>query len=293
MKAKNNSLPVNINQSPGLIGRLRELVAYRYLIGNLVIRDLKVRYKNSILGIAWSMLNPLLMMLVFTVVFTVLAGGMEVAVPPAFILSGLLPWNFFAGTVAVATHSFVGNAHLIKKVYFPREVLPLSVTLSNLVHFLIALPVYFGLAILMGIPGAEGGSFFPHLLWLPLIILVEVIFALGISLVLATINVFYRDMGIIMETLMMAWFFVTPIFYDFEKTLGVTRNILGMEIPISRLAFILNPMASLVAAYRDAMYYGRPMALDFFLRTALTAVIVLAVGYWVFQRFSWRFGEEL
>jgi lipopolysaccharide transport system permease protein len=277
----------------GLIGRMRELVAYRYLITNLVVRDLKVRYKNSVLGIAWSMLNPLLMMLVYTVVFTMLAGGMAVAAPPAFILAGLLPWNFFSGTVTAATHSVVTNSHLIKKVYFPREVLPLSVMLSNLVHFLIALPVYFALATIMGIPGAEGGSYFPSTFWLPLIILVEATFALGVSLVLSTVNVFYRDAGIIMETLMMAWFFVTPIFWDYEATLGNTYTLLGMEIPISRLAFILNPMASLTAAYRDAIYYGRPMALDFFLRTALTAILVLIVGYWVFQRLQWRFGEEL
>lgn len=286
-------MTVTKSHNNGLGDRLRELVTYRYLISNLVIRDLKVRYRNSILGIAWSMLNPLLMMLVYTVVFTILAGGMEVAVPPAFILAGLLPWNFFAGTVTVATHSIVGNSHLIKKVYFPREALPLSVMLSNLVHFLIALPVFFGLAAIMNVPGAEGGSFFPQILWLPLIILVEAAFALGISLILATINVFYRDAGIIMETLMMAWFFVTPIFWDYEATLGATHTLLGIDIPISRLAFILNPMASLTAIYRDALYYGRPLALDFLLRTALTCLLVLVIGYWIFQRQSWRFGEEL
>ena len=276
-----------------LVSQLRELVAYRYLISNLVIRDLKVRYKNSILGIAWSMVNPLLMMLIYTVVFTILAGGMDVAVPPAFILAGLLPWNFFAGTVTVATSSFVANAYLINKVYFPREVLPLSVMLSNLVHFLIALPVFFGLAAIMNIPGAEGGSFLPYLLWLPLIILVEAAFTLGVSMILATANVFYRDAGIITETLMMAWFFITPIFWDYEVTLSRTYTILNIEIPISRLAFILNPMASLTAAFRDALYYGRPLAIDFFLRTAVTSVLVLIIGYWIFRRVSWRFSEEL
>jgi len=292
MKAKIGTL-LRRTAKTELAGRLHELIAYRYLIGNLVIRDLKVRYKSSLLGITWSMLNPLLMMLVFTVVFTTLAGGMDKAAAPAFILSGLLPWNFFAGTVSVATQSIVGNTHLIKKVYFPREVLPLSVVLGNLVHFLIALPIYFILAILMGIPGAEGGSFFPHLLWLPVIILVQLIFTLGFSLIAATINVFYRDMGIVMETLILAWFFMTPIFYDFEKTFAATRVILGIEIPISRLAFILNPMASITAAYRDAMYYGRPLALDFFFRTAVSAALVLVIGYWFFQRYNWRFGEEL
>lgn len=284
---------MSLHNDASVTGRVRELIDYRYLVSNLVKRDLKVRYKNSILGVAWSMLNPLLMVIIFTVVFTILAGGLEVAAPPAFILAGLLPWNFFAHTVTVATHSFVLNSHLIKKIYFPRETLPLSVMLSHLVHLLIALPVYFALAIILGIPGAEGGSFFPHLLWLPAILTVQAAFALGVSLITATINVFYRDMGIIMETLMMAWFFVTPIFYDFEKSFGATRLVLGVEVPISRIAFILNPMASLTAAYRDAMYYGRPLALDFFLRTAVTSVLILAAGYWLFQRLNWRFGEEL
>lgn len=284
---------ITSSKPAGLGARLRELLSYRNLIGNLVIRDLKVRYKNSLLGIAWSMLNPLLLMLVFTVVFTILAGGMNVAAAPAFILSGLLPWNFLSGTVIGATNSIVGNSHLVKKVYFPREALPLSVMLSNLVHFLIALPIYFILATIMGVPRVTGGAFFPYLLWLPAIILVQAAFALGVSLFLSAINVFYRDTSIVMEVLMQAWFFVTPIIYDFEKTLGTTQVIFGVEIPISRLAFILNPMASIIAAYRDAMYYGRLLALDFFLRTAVTALIVLLIGYWVFSRLNWRFGEEL
>lgn len=276
-----------------LATRLRELISYRYLIQNLVVRNLKVRYKNSLLGVAWSMLNPLLMMLVFTVVFTILAGGMDVAVPPAFILSGLLPWTFFAGTVTAATRSLVDSSHLIKKVYFPREVLPLSIMLSNLVHFLIALPIYFILAIAFGIPGAESGTYWPFLIWLPVIIGVEAVFALGLSFFTATVNVFYRDMEIVMETLILAWFFVTPVFYDFTKSFSATRVIFRAEVPVSRLAFILNPMASIIAAYRDSIYYGRMIALDFFLRTAITALIVLVIGYWFFQRHNWRFGEEL
>jgi ABC-type polysaccharide/polyol phosphate export permease len=187
----------------------------------------------------------------------------------------------------------VDNSSIIKKVYFPRESLPISVMLSNLVHFVIALPIYFILATVMGIPGAENGSFFPHLLWLPLIIIVEAMFTLGLSFITATINVFYRDMQIVMETLIMAWFFVTPVFYDFEKTFAATKIIFGIEVPISRLAFILNPMASITSAYRDAMYYGRPLALDFFLRTAITAIVMLVIGYWFFRRNNWRFGEEL
>jgi len=284
---------VTAGSSLSLTARLRELIAYRYLVHNLVARNLKVRYKNSLLGVAWSMLNPLLMMLVFTVVFTILAGSMDVAAPPAFILAGLLPWTFFAGTVTAATRSLVDNAHLIKKVYFPREALPLSIMISNLVHFLIALPIYFILAIAFGIPGAEQGTFWPYLAWLPVVIAVQAIFALGLSFFTATVNVFYRDMEIVMDTLILAWFFVTPVFYDFTKSFAATHVILGAEVPVSRIAFILNPMASIIAAYRDAIYYGRMIAPDFFLRTAITSVIILVVGYWFFQRHNWRFGEEL
>jgi lipopolysaccharide transport system permease protein len=276
-----------------LIARLRELISYRYLVLNLVVRNLKVRYKKSLLGVAWSMLNPLLMMLVFTVVFTVLAGTMDVAVPPVFILAGLLPWTFFAGTVTAATRSLVDSSHLIKKVYFPREVLPLSIMLSNLVHFLIALPIYFILAIIFGIPGAELGTYWPYLAWLPVVIFVEAVFALGLSFFTAAINVFYRDMEIVIDTIILAWFFVTPVFYDFTKYLSATRVVFGTEVPVSRIAFILNPMASIIAAYRDAIYYGRMIGLDFFFRTAITSVIVLVIGYWFFQRYNWRFGEEL
>lgn len=281
-------------QHPSLQTRLRELFHYRYLIGNLVSRNLKTRYKNSVLGIAWSMLNPLGMMLVFTLVFTVLApGGMDVEAPAAFILAGLLPWNFFSGTVVAATSSLVDNSNLIKKVYFPREVLPLSVLLSNLVHFLIALPLYFLLAILMGIPGAEGGNFFPFLLWLPVIVVVQAMFILGFSLITATVNVFYRDMSIVMDTVILAWFFMTPVFYDFSETLASTQHFLGMDIPLSRIAFILNPMASIIAAYRDSIYFARPIDDLFLLRTGLTALIFLVMGFWFFHRYNWRFGEEL
>ena len=282
-----------MNAPRGLFGRLRELTSYPYLISNLVVRNLKIRYKNSLLGIAWSMLNPLLMMVVFTVVFTLLAGGLEVAAPSVFFLAGLLPWNFFAQTIPVATNCIVQSDHLIKKVYFPREAIPLAVMLSNLVHFVTALPIFFGLALLMGIPGVEHGSYLPHLLWLPLIVLIEAVFIFGFSLITATVNVFYRDMGIVMETIIQAWFFVTPVFWDFRTTLAATYPILGVDVRVDRWARILNPMASIVEAYRDVLYFGNSPNLPFLLRTALTALLVLVVGYWFFQRYNWRFGEEL
>jgi lipopolysaccharide transport system permease protein len=120
--------------------RLKELWDYRELIRNLVIRDLKVRYRNSVLGIAWSWANPLLMMLVYTMVFKFLADHSNLPHFHIFVLCALLPWNFFSASVGGATTSIVSNGHLIKKVYFPREILPISIVLSNLVNFVIALP---------------------------------------------------------------------------------------------------------------------------------------------------------
>jgi ABC-type polysaccharide/polyol phosphate export permease len=275
----------------GVLQPLRELLHYRALIQNLIVRDLKVRYKNSLLGVAWSLLNPLLMMVVFTVVFTVLAGDPGIYAYPAYILSALLPWQFFAASVIGGTNSFVGNAHIIKKVYFPREALPVSLVLANLVNFLLALPVYFLLARAMDVP-VIGGAVSPWLALLPVVLAVQVIFTVGIVLILATVNVFYRDTALILEVVMLAWFFLTPIIWDVSR-LPETSTILGLEIPIARWVYYLNPMASIVATYRDILYWGWRPALDFFARTAITVLVVLALGYALFRRYSKTFGEEL
>ena len=269
--------------------RLRELWTYRDLIRNLVVRDLKVRYKNSALGIAWSWLNPLLMMIVLTVVFTVMAGRSALPAYPVFVLIGILAWNFFSASVIGATGSIVNNAHLIKKVYFPRAVLPVSVVLSNMINFLIALPVFFVLAWLSGLPLSGRVEL---VVWLPAVLAVQVIFTIGVGLVLATVNVFYRDTQIIMEVVMLAWFFVTPIFYPIEQ-IPQTVTIAGATLNLQRLVYILNPMASIVSSYRDVLYYGRTIGADFFLRTVVTVVVVLVIGYAVFDRYSRRFAEEV
>ena len=265
---------------------LVELWRYRELIMNLTVRDLKVRYKNSVLGIGWSLLNPLLMMLVFTLVYTVMLGQSNRPDYSAFILSGLLPWNFFSASIMGGTSAIVGNSHLIKKVYFPREVLPLSILLSNLVNFLIAIPVYVVLAALLGTPLTLWVA------WLPVVMIVQMIFALGVSLLLTAVNVFYRDVQQIMEVIILAWFFLTPVIWDVNM-LPISKTVLGIDLPIQRLTYILNPMASIIAAYRDILYYGRPIGADFFLRTAVTAVIALLIGFAVFHRLSGRFAEEM
>jgi len=268
------------------VSDFQEVWKYRSLLRMLVTRDLKTRYRNSALGVAWSFLQPLGMMLVMTFAFnTINRGDPTIRHFNVFALSGLLPWNFFSAAVVGATGSIVANASLVKKVYFPRLVLPVSVVISSLVNFLLALPVWVLVALVSGhpIPVTLG--------LLPVVILIQVIFSIGISFLLATLNVFYRDTQFILELAMLALFFLTPIWYDIGKARKAVM--FGQVIDLAVWVRRLNPMASLVNIYQDLMYQGVTTDLGFVLRTALTAMAVLIVGYFVFRRYSPRFGEEV
>jgi len=269
-----------------MLQHLHELVRYRELTFNLVLRDLKARYKNSVLGFFWSLLNPLGMMLVFTFVFTVLSRNNEVPRFPIFFLCGFLPWQFFSAGVNASMNSIVGNTSLVNKVYFPREVLPVSGVFANLINFLLALVVLFGALFVTHTPLS------PYIWLLPVVIAVQTCFVLGIAFFLSTLNVFYRDTAMIMEVVMLAWFFLTPIFYPIS-VLPNSYEIFGITLNLQRLMYILNPMASLIQYYRDLLYLSTRTNLDFFLRTAVTALVILVLGYAFFLHFSRRFGEEV
>ena len=266
--------------------KLTELIRYRELIRNLVARDLKVRYKNSVLGFLWSLVNPLAMMTILTIVFTFMMPNNTISKFPVFALCGLLPWNFFRGSVMASIASIVGNSSLIKKVYFPREVLPLSVILSNLANFLLALVVLFTMLFAFRVKLTVWA------LLLPLVIFTQLLFTLGLGFALSAANVFYRDTAMIVDVVMQAWFFLTPIFYPID-ILPKHRVVLGLDLNIHRLAYILNPMASLVATYRVILYHGASPAADFFLRTFVTSLLVLIIGYLLFVRYSQVFAEEI
>jgi ABC-type polysaccharide/polyol phosphate export permease len=269
-----------------LVSDFREVWRYRSLLRMLVVRDLKTRYRNSFLGVAWSFLQPLGMMIVMTFAFNIInRGDPGIQHFNVFVLSGLLPWNFFSAAVVGATGSIVANAALVKKVYFPRVLLPVSVVISSLVNFALALPVWVVVALV------SGHSLHATLALVPLVILVQVVFSIGISFLLATLNVFYRDTQFILDLAMLALFFLTPIWYDIGK--AVPATVLGKSIDLGLWVRRLNPMASLVNIYQDLMYWGRLTDADFVIRTTLTAFIVLFAGYLLFRRFSPRFGEEV
>jgi len=271
--------------------KLRELWHYRYLLRNLVARDLKARYKNSVLGILWSILNPMFLMLVFTILFSVLANN-QIRDYPIFVLTGLIPWNFFSGSLISGTVSVTSNSGLVKKVYFPRELLPTAALLSNLVNFLFAFLVLVVFLYIFGI------GLTVHALWVPLILATQLIFTLGLALLLGSLTVFYRDVLMILEVVMLAWFFLTPVFYSLEM-FGNTATVLGYTFYPAQLLRWLNPMASIIDGYRTVLWgtYDSggpaPMYSPYLIRTFVTSIIVFILGYAVFNRLNPLFGEKL
>jgi len=228
-----------------------------------------------LLGFFWSLLNPLLMMLVLFFVFSVIFR-IQIEHFPIFLLAGILPWHFFSIVFADSTKTIIDNANLIKKIYFPREVLIISIILSNLVNFLLSLIVLFAFLLLFHIEI----TFF--ILLLPLIILIQVFFLVGIGLISSALNVFYRDVTWIVNTLLLLWFYFTPIFYS---TTMVPQRFLNL--------YMLNPMAALVTSYRDILLYGKPPNFIYLLITSLSSLILFFIGMKIYQRYSSVFTEEV
>jgi ABC-type polysaccharide/polyol phosphate export permease len=230
-------------------------------------------------------------MLVFTVLFTVMSSN-PTGQYPVFVLVGLIPWNFFNGSLVSGTTSITGNAPLLKKVYFPRELLPTAAVASNLVNF------FFAFLVLILFLYAYGIGLTIHALWLPAILATQLIFTLGLCLLLGSLTVFYRDVLMILEVVMLAWFFLTPIFYSLE-IFGQTQTIMGITFNPAQVMRWINPMASLIDGYRTVLWgtYDSqgPVSMNpvYLLRTLITAIIVLIIGYTTFTRLNPLFGEKL
>jgi len=255
---------------------LLALWRYRELLRNFVVRDLKARYKSSVLGFFWSLANPLLMMVVYTVVANAL-WQRDYRDFPAFVLSGLLAWNWCAATTAGGVRSVTGSAHLIKKVAFPRQLLPISLVASNGVNFLLALIP------LLAIAALTGRWPTPLLLLLPVVLVIQFLLLTGIAMFLGALNVYFRDTEQIVDVLVTAWFFLTPVFYSVED----------LSPRYARLIYIVNPMASIVSTYRLIFYDQAPPDVFFVLRMASQAIVVFVVAYVFFIRRAPDFAEEL
>ena len=243
---------------------LREVWSYRELLYFLTWRDVLVRYKQAVLGVAWAILQPFLTMIVFTVVFNKALGvqSPDPNLPYAvFSFSGLLPWQFFAGALARSGVSLVGNANLLTKVYFPRLVIPTSAVLAGLVDFAISFVI---LLILMAFYGIAPTW---HIVFLPLFVMLAIATALAVSLWLSALNVLYRDVQYIIPFLVQLWMFVSPVIYPIGSV---------PEGPLQVL-FALNPMTGVIGGFRWALL-GQEFPSGSYLWISVGAVVVLFVG---------------
>jgi lipopolysaccharide transport system permease protein len=247
----------------------------RDLLRELVARDLKLRYRRSVLGIAWSLLNPLLQLLVLTFVFSFILP-LEIENYSLFMFIGLLAWIWLSSSLTAATTSIVDNRSLIRRPGFPAGVLPVVSVTSNLIHFLLSLPVVFLMLLLLGL-GIE-----LTILSLPAIIILQFIFILSISVFLAVFQVTFRDTHHLVSVFLFLWFYLTPIFYY-----------VGLIPEQYRIIYALNPMVHIVVAYRAVLMYGEwPRIMPFIVISALS-ILMLFIGYRLLQRASDRFVEEL
>lgn len=248
---------------------------YRDLLKNLVIKDLKVKYRNSILGFLWSLLNPLMTIIVYSVALKYILR-VQIENFPLFLIVGILPWNLFSGTAIASTESIISNANLIKKIAFPREILPIATVLFHLAQFLLALLVFFPALIFLGAPWT------PAIIAYPMVLLLQVVFTFGVALLLSTATVFYRDVKYLTEVALMILFWMTPVIYH-----------LSMVPERVRWLFELNPMTAYITAYHDMLYWGRWPSAQMLLLGSLWAVLALGVGSWVFRRQQRFFAEDL
>lgn len=218
---------------------IKSIYDYRNLIISLTKKEIKIKYKSALLGWLWSLLNPLLLMIVLSFVFTFIMK-IQIEDYPVFLLSALLPWFFLSFSLTAAVTSIVDNASLIKKAYFPYEVIPLSIVAANLFNLIISQLLLFVFLLYYGI--------FPSWSWiyLPLIILLQSIFVAGVCLAAAALHTLYRDVKYIVELIMLVWFYATPIFYPMSY---VPENM--------RLFFYLNPLSVFINAYRDILLYAK------------------------------------
>ena len=259
---------------------IRDIARRRDLLVQLVRKEIKLRYKRSVLGVFWSLLHPLLMMGIFTLVFSRFPRLSGTPVPYyVFFMTGYLPWVFFSTSISNSHTSILVNASLVKQVYFPRQLLPLASCLSNLMHFAIAFGMWLVFVLF------TYARFSPALLLIPVALAIQFTLLVGVALVLSAMNVFFRDVGQILEVLITFLFYLTPVFYTYAIFPPKDAWIVG--------ALSLNPMAQLVMLYRGALLQGFEVTPFMVAYPALFAAAVLGLGHVVFLRASRDFAKEL
>ena len=265
---------------------LRQLPKYRALIQSLVARELKARYRGSVLGFFWSFINPLLLLMVYTFVFTVvLPGGWEEELGPRalFLFCGLLPWTWFSSSLVESSNVLISGGNLIKKVMFPAEILPIVSVLANLVHFLLGLIILVIFLIYYHRPLQ-----FSELAWFPVVVLVQLLLTVGLALILSALTVHFRDIKDILSNVLALWFFATPIIYPMKQLsdLGTPRW--------AKTLINLNPFTHLAVSYQEILFYEGPFGhWKWLLALGVASMGLFLFGYFLFDRLRDSFAEEV
>jgi lipopolysaccharide transport system permease protein len=266
---------------------LSQLLRYRPLIQSLVARDLKARYRGSVLGFFWSFINPLLLLLVYSFVFSVVLENRSPTTKPyaLFMFCGILPWTWFSSSILESSGVLIAGGNLIKKVLFPAEVLPIVTVISNMVHFLLGLPVLVLFLIYYQRPIE-----FPEILWFPVVLVTQLILTTGLALIVAALTVHFRDIRDILGNLMTFWFFATPIIYTMA---------LFKDKPWGKFLIDLNPFTHLAISYQEILFFypGDPPGYfghwKWLVVLLGVSIVVFLAGYFVFDRLRDTFAEEV
>ena len=255
---------------------LKELYDYRAMVMSLIKKELRGKYKGSILGFLWTFINPLCQMLIYTIVFTYIMPQ-SIDKYYLFLFVALIPWIFFATSLTGGATCIWNQKGLVTKIYFPREVLPVSFVTSAFINMLLCFVIVFVVVIIAGVQLSVLA-----LLCLPIVMIIEYFLALGIAFLSSSITVYFRDMEHILGVLSMIWMYLTPILYSIDRVPEEYRTL-----------FYFNPMTSVVLAYRDILYYGQVPQMHNLLIAAAVAILLLIIGVLVFRKLKRHFAEEL
>ena len=258
----------------------KELYEYREMIISLVRKDLRGRYKGSVLGFLWTFINPLLQLIVYTIVFSIIMNT-SYEQYYLFLFVALVPWMFFSSSVTDGAASILKEKDMVKKIYFPREVLPISTVTSGFVNMILTFIVVFGGVIISG-----RGLNPLALLCLPVVMIVEYILCLGIALIVSSLTVYLRDLQYILGIFVMALQYLTPVMYGVDM---VERSSAGKWLV---MMFNLNPMTPIIKIYRQIIYYGEVPELGSLLIAVAVGVVFIVVGEILFKRLQKGFAEE-
>lgn len=268
---------------------LPDLMANKGLLRDVVWKELRARYRNAMMGFLWAVLQPVMMMMILTFVFRYLMGARLAAtgmpsesITPEFLLCGIVAWQFLSVALTSGAHSLLESGELIKKVHFPREIIPLAAVINCLVNLAIGFVTLLLVIIVLRGPSAIGVG----LLYLPFLFAIQFALAIGLALLLSALNVHYRDVGYMIDVLLTFGFYATPIFYPLSMVSGRLNGVLFQ-------LYMLNPMASLITAYREALLNNQLPDAMLFVRPFVFAVVALVLGAYVFRRNAATFADYL